>query len=107
MSRRDRIEHLIKAAMPVVHLEILDESHQHSGNGQESHLRLILVSDRFSGLSRILRQKTIYQLVDAELKTGLHALTMRIFTPDEWKSQGGVDTSQSPPCFGGSKVQKP
>lgn len=106
MNRRTRIEKALKEATTVEHLEILDESHQHSGDGQETHLRLILVTDRFQGLTPIQRQQWVYKLLDSELKSGLHALTMRTLTPAEWQKQGGIDKTQSPPCFGGSKVQK-
>ncbi len=47
----------------------------------------------------------VYKLLDAELKSGLHALTMRTYTPEEWRKAGGVDKSDSPPCAGGSKVK--
>jgi acid stress-induced BolA-like protein IbaG/YrbA len=60
--------------------------HVNDLTGEGNHLELILVSPRFQGLSRVARQ----QLVMAEIKTlwseGLHALTMKTLTPQEWET---------------------
>lgn len=103
MSRSERVISALKGTLAVAHLELVDESHQHSGNGQETHLKLTLVSPEFVDKSRVARQQMVYRILDAELKSGLHALTMRTFTPEEWRAAGGVDSSVSPPCAGGSK----
>jgi len=55
--------------------------------GEGNHIDLVLVSSRFENLSRIARQ----QLVMAQIKdlwaSGLHALTMKTWTPSEWEIQ--------------------
>ncbi|MGE0764479.1 MAG: BolA family protein [Bdellovibrionales bacterium] len=63
-----------------------------------THLRVVIVSEAFCGMSRVARQQKVYALLDSELKSGLHALALRTLTPEEWKNEGGVDNTKSPPC---------
>jgi BolA protein len=63
---------------------------------------MLIVSDQFEGLSRVERQRKIYSLLDNEFKNGLHALTIRALTPEEWQSLP-TDSFVSPACLGGSK----
>ena len=102
-SRMKRIERILLEAFKPEHLQILDESHSHSGQGQETHLRVVVVTPMFQGLSRVVRQQKIYAMINTELQTGLHALALRTLTPEEWAQEGGVDRSQSPPCLGGKE----
>lgn len=71
-----------------VALELTDESANHAGHagarpGGETHYRLRLVSDDFAGLSRVARQRLVYQALHEEFDTGLHALSLDLKTPDE------------------------
>jgi len=102
-SRKERVAGLLNEGLKPSHLEILDESHQHSGNNTETHLRVIVVSAAFEGLARVARQKRVYALLAEELNSGLHALALRTLTPDEWQKEGGEDRFSSPPCHGGGK----
>ncbi len=104
-ERIARVDRLLKSKLNPEHLEILDESHQHSGHGNETHLRVVVVSSAFEGKSRVQRQQTIYALLADELGSGLHALALRTLTPSEWQSEGGADQFSSPPCHGGSKLK--
>lgn len=86
--RYARIEEILKNAFQIHQLEIVDESHQHSGRaGQESHFKILLVSDDFLNMSRIQRQRKVNQLLDDEFQKGLHALTLRLLTSDEQGKQ--------------------
>jgi BolA protein len=40
-------------------------------------------------------------LAAEELASGLHALSLQAFTPEEWAAQAPVHTS--PPCLGGGE----
>ena len=80
-------------------LEIDDDSDQHSGRaGQESHFKLMLVSSDFEGKSRVQRQRLINELLKAEFQSGLHALSMRLLTPEEHSIQ--KQKFQTPDCQG-------
>ena len=71
------------------HVFVLDdESARHAGHagsrpGGETHYRLRLVSDAFEGLSRVARQRLVYDALREEFDTGLHALSLDLKTRGE------------------------
>jgi stress-induced morphogen len=71
---------------------------------QPTHLavEVVVVSEAFEGLGLIDRHRRINEALAAELRKGLHALTIRALTPTQWSEQGAAGF-QSPACLGGSK----
>jgi acid stress-induced BolA-like protein IbaG/YrbA len=55
-----------------------------TGDGQ--HFDAVVVSVVFAGKSRIQRQQLVYQTLGDRMKGEIHALSMKTFTPEEWKS---------------------
>ncbi|MBY0384450.1 BolA family transcriptional regulator [bacterium] len=103
MKMQSSIETKIKQEWQPIYLEVVNESHLHSsGLGAESHFKVLIVSNLFANLSRVQRQQKVYQLLAQELKSGVHALSLRLLTDEEWK-QGAGDGFQSPSCH--SKIQ--
>ncbi len=98
--RFDRIQKTLQSSFPELsHLEITDESHMHAGRqGQESHFKILLVASEFEGQTRVMRQRRLNQLLKDEFEQGLHALTMRLLTPEEFAKQS--TKFQSPNCQG-------
>lgn len=96
----------LKAEFAPVFLELHNESSMHNvPKGSESHFRLAMASGMFEGLSRVARQRLVYDCLTSEMKGGVHALTMRLLTPLEWSEAGAVEV-ESPPCLGGSLADK-
>ena len=85
----DPIETALTKALSPTHMEIVDESHLHAGHagaaGGGGHFRALLVSQRFEGLSRMARQRLVYQAVAPWMGEQIHAFSMRTYTPEEWK----------------------
>lgn len=55
--------------------------------GDDAHFTAIVISSAFTGLSRIAKQQLVYDTVRKQLLDGsLHALSIKTFTPEEWKS---------------------
>ncbi len=105
-SREFRIrENLSKALAPTL-LEIENESHMHSGPGSDTHFKVLIVAPVFAGKSRIDRQRLVNDLLKEELQTGLHALTQKTLTPEEFDQQKDALNFISPECRGGSKHSK-
>ena len=105
MSVQQNIETKIAAALEPSHLEVANESHMHSvPPGSESHFRVVVVSERFEGLPLVRRHQTVNQILEQELREGLHALSMQTLTAAEWTRRGG-QTRASPACHGGSKAE--
>ena len=104
MSRKTNIEKILLQAFSPLHLEVTDESHMHSvPEGSESHFKVLVVSPEFQGMKIIERQRKINALLKEEFDSGLHALSMHAWTPDQWFEKGGT-APESPPCMGGSKA---
>lgn len=78
-------------------LEIADESHRHkAGQGAQSHFKVEIVSARFTGMPRIGRHRLVYSLLNDEFAAGMHALTLRLLSPEEQIPA----PADSPPCLG-------
>lgn len=83
-----------------IHIEVLNESHQHNvPPGSESHFKVTLVSELFSGKRQVQRHQAIYAALAEQLKGPVHALALHTYSPDEW--QGPQRVPASPPCLGG------
>ncbi len=102
MSVRATIEAKLRAALEPVHLEVLDESGNHSvPAGSESHFRLRVVSRAFDGQRLVERHRAVNRVLQAELARSIHALALETLTPEEWIARGGA-VQESPPCLGGA-----
>ncbi|MDX1588884.1 MAG: BolA/IbaG family iron-sulfur metabolism protein [Oleiphilaceae bacterium] len=85
-------------------LQVENESHQHSvPANSETHFRVVLVSEQFQGQSRIARHQAVHGLLSEELSNGIHALTLHLYTPEQWQ-QRQEQAPASPACMGGSKA---
>lgn len=87
-SRRARMKKTLETAFSPLALDIEDQSHRHQGHagaqpGGETHYHVTIVSAAFTGLSRIERQRAVMDALKAEFASGLHALAMRLRTPEE------------------------
>lgn len=88
LSRTSRIKKLLTAQFAPTLVNLVDESNRHAGHagarpGGETHYALKLVSTTFEGLSRVARQRLVYDTLREEFDTGLHALTLDLKTPRE------------------------
>lgn len=101
MSLRTRIEQKLRAAFAPTHLETFDESHKHAGHagnpdgGSETHIGIIIVSEKFAGLSRIDRSRAVHAAIVEEIKL-FHALTLlKTLTPEEFTNPVGRDSGST------------
>ncbi len=58
-----------------------------SGDGR--HFEAVVVSDAFTGLNRILRHRLIYAALGERMKEEVHALSMKLYTSEEWNKLNG------------------
>lgn len=58
-----------------------------SGDGR--HFDAIVVSDEFSNQSRINRHRMIYAALGERMKEEVHALSMKLYTVEEWNKLNG------------------
>jgi BolA protein len=86
LSRASRIESQLRERFSPVHFVLTDQSAAHAGHaganpGGESHYHLAMQAAAFAGLSRVARQRLVYDALREEFETGLHALTLDLKPP--------------------------
>ncbi|EYF01506.1 BolA family protein [Chondromyces apiculatus] len=103
-SRQETIQTVLSSGLEPVHLDVENESRMHSvAPGSETHFKVLVVSAAFQGMNAVQRHRRVNELLREEFTRGLHALSLRALTPDEWAQQPGANF-RSPPCLGGSKA---
>lgn len=71
-----------------IRLDVINESHMHAGHHGspgtgESHFRVLIVSPKFTGKSRVERHRMVNDTLATELKGGIHALALKTYAPGE------------------------
>ena len=103
MSMQTHIEDKLAESCRPLHLEVINESHQHNvPPGSESHFKVVIVSPDFEGKRQVARHQIVYKLLADELQNQIHALALHTYTEAEWRERNG-NAPLSPPCLGGSK----
>jgi BolA protein len=89
-SRTQTIEQLLRETLDAVHVEVVDDSARHAGHlgaeGGGGHFRVLVVSPRFIGLSRVEAHRLVYRALVGLMASDIHALEMRTFTPEDWEA---------------------
>ncbi|NKC31850.1 BolA family protein [Falsiroseomonas selenitidurans] len=87
-SRADRIATCLQDRFAPAEVAVQDDSAQHAGHsgarpGGETHYSVRVVSPAFAGQSRLARSRAAHEALAGEFETGLHALSLRLLTPEE------------------------
>ncbi|MFC7475216.1 BolA family protein [Dankookia sp. GCM10030260] len=87
-TRTDRIRRILEASFPVARIEVQDDSQQHAGHagaapGGETHYSVLAISPAFAGMNRVARSRAVHAVLEAEFGRGLHALALKLQTPEE------------------------
>lgn len=91
MSMQSIIREKLIDALEPIRLDVENESHLHAGHhgspgSGESHFRVLIVSPKFAGLTRVARHRLVNDTLAAELKGGIHALAIKAYAPGEQTS---------------------
>ncbi len=86
------IRNKLKDGLSASHVSVVDESKlhanhlstKHTGGG---HYRVAVVSDSFKGKTNVERHRMVHQVLEGELKGAIHALSIKAFTREEWKTK--------------------
>ena len=79
MVTADSVKQGIAAGLECEHLEV-------AGDGE--HFQALIVSRQFEGRNRVQRHQLVYQALGDRMREEIHALSMRTFTPEEWRAGG-------------------
>ena len=90
MKRKINIENLILKIFKPEFLSVIDVSEQHRGHknfkeGVESHFEIIIVSEKFTNLSRIKRHRMVNRILKEEFLSDLHSVVVKTYTSEEFK----------------------
>ena len=84
MNKQELIE-MVKQRLQTMdpsYFDLIDESHLHEGHagarGGASHLRVVIASDQFHGLTTLAKHRLIYQQVQDLMPHPIHALAIEI-----------------------------
>ena len=53
-------------------------------HGDGRHFEALIVSGEFNGLSRVRRHQKVYAALGNKMHADIHALSMRLLSPEEW-----------------------
>lgn len=56
-------------------------------DGDGRHFQTIIVSEEFDKKSRVQRHQIVYKALGDRMQEEIHALSMKLFTPEEWSKQ--------------------
>ena len=96
---QESLEETLRNEFEPTYLSVINESH---GSLQdESHFKVVIVSDAFEGQRLVQRHRTINSSVmnDNDGQLPFHALSITAKTNEEWDSNNNVP--DSPACMGG------
>ncbi|WP_374562934.1 BolA family protein [Ideonella sp.] len=80
------VQQQLMATLAPSELEVRDDSAAHAGHAgarEGSHLAVRIVSDRFSGLTRLARHRLVYDSLSTLMPQGIHALVIDARAPGE------------------------
>ncbi|MGL1958033.1 MAG: transcriptional regulator BolA [Colwellia sp.] len=104
MSIEAMIEKKLLAAFSPLHLEVVNESHQHNvPAGSESHFKVTIVTKDFEGERLIKRHRAVNTILAEELAEKIHALALHTYTEKEWCNYYADNNPLSPNCLGGGE----
>ena len=93
------IRQTIEEAFSASYLELINESYMHNvPEGSESHFKLTLVCDAFSGKRLVQRHQQLYKVLTLQMPK-IHALALHLYTKEEWQEKQLAPLS--PKCMGG------
>lgn len=88
MTRVEKIEAALRAALAPDAVAVEDESHLHAGHAGAKtglgHFAVTIVSARFRDTNTLQRHRLVYDALGDLMRTDIHALTLRAYTPEEF-----------------------
>lgn len=75
-------------AMEPTRLDVINESHMHAGHRSspgtgESHFRVLIISQKFAGKSRVERHRMVNEVLKGDVGGAIHALALATYAPGE------------------------
>ena len=85
MVTPDQVEAMIKAQLPDAQVQVQDLT------GGGDHYQAVVVSSQFEGKTLVQQHQLVYGAVRQAMATeAIHALALKTYTPEAWKSASQV-----------------
>jgi len=76
----DDIARLIEAGLPDAQVAV---------NGDDgAHFEAVVISEEFAGKRAVQRHQQVYGTLGERMGREIHALSLKVFTPEEWAQSG-------------------
>ena len=76
MPTATELRNTIMNGLPCNHVEVLGDDGQ--------HFEAVIASPQFTGKNRVQQHQLVYLALGDRMRSEIHALAMRTFTPDAW-----------------------
>lgn len=85
----EKIKIAIEAGLSQSRIEVINESSKHAGHAGDdgsgqTHFKLMVASDDFLGCGPVQRQRMVNTAIAGLFAQGLHAISMKLFTLEEY-----------------------
>ncbi len=81
MIEPEEIVEKLQAALPDADVDVQDLT------GTKDHYKARVVAEQFADKNRVTRHRMVYDALAEEMKGPIHALTLEVYTPQEWAKQ--------------------
>lgn len=75
MTAEELRSHILRG-LPCDHAQVTGDDGQ--------HFEAVIVSPQFTGISRVQQHQRVYQSLGDRMRSEVHALSLRTFTPEAW-----------------------
>jgi len=75
MTAEELRSHIV-SGLPCDHAQVLGDDGQ--------HFEAVIVSPQFTGISKVQQHQRVYQALGDRMRSEVHALSLRTFTPEAW-----------------------
>jgi acid stress-induced BolA-like protein IbaG/YrbA len=72
---------LIRAGLPGADITVQSDD--------DTHFEAVIVAAEFAGKRSIARHQLVYAALGARMGRDIHALSIKAYTPEEWRTAGG------------------
>ncbi|MFZ9641856.1 MAG: BolA family protein [Candidatus Methylopumilus sp.] len=80
MLSANELKTYITNGLDCEHIEVLGDDGQ--------HFEAVIVSPAFVGKNMVQQHQLVYQILGDRMRSEIHALSMRTFTPETWQTNG-------------------
>lgn len=80
MLTANDLKHYILDGLPSDHVEVRGDDGQ--------HFEAVIVSQHFDGKNMVQQHQLVYLALGERMRSEIHALSIRTFTPDAWVKAG-------------------